>query len=202
MNDHQNKFMDADLSDLRYHLNTKVYNYHQYQGKTNDCAPTTLAIAANAYLGKPHFQGSAVGKSMNKPHFQLFPCPKLVVHRIPNWATFPWGIVNYLKRQQIDARWRLFGTNTKLIENINNDQITIIILGGLFENKRFHFSPWAHAKILYGFDPQRGYLFVDPAYDRNLSDRSSLAYHGLFWQDGTSFNREWRNLMRIYIEIG
>ena len=51
-----------DLSGVAFHLSKAVYRYHQYQGLTNDCGPTSLAIAANALLGREAFQAPAVAE--------------------------------------------------------------------------------------------------------------------------------------------
>ncbi|MCD4737926.1 MAG: hypothetical protein K8R89_01525 [Anaerolineae bacterium] len=86
-------------------LNTPLHKYHQYQGKTNNCGPTSLAIVANAIWGQTRLQGPRVAQELSTPRFRARPIPHPVVRRIPNWATFPWGLVDYLRQQEIPARW-------------------------------------------------------------------------------------------------
>ena len=191
-----------DLSAVTYHLRTPVYRYHQYQGDTNDCGPTSLAIAANALLGEKRFEGSRVAEEMNDPAFEGRPFPHFVVRRIRNWATFPWGIVHYLRQQDIAAHWSPFGTVERLHGNLLADQITIVMLGEPMHWEGGRYRGWAHAKVLFGYTPGKGYVFVDPGYRRRTDEANAWEYHGLFWQEEREFLRQWQGLLRIYIEVG
>lgn len=55
-------------------------------------------------------------------------------------------------------------------------------------------------KVLFGYTPGRGFLFVDPAYERRHDGSDSWKQHGLFWQEEKEFLRQWRGLFGIYIE--
>lgn len=191
-----------DLNAITFHLRTPVYRYHQHQGNTNDCGPTSLAIAANALLGEERFQGPRVAEEMNDPAFEVRPFPHFVVRRVRNWATFPWGIVHYLRQQDIPARWSPLGTANRLRRNLLADRITIVMIGEPLRWKRRRYAGWGHAKVLFGYAPGRGLLFVDPAYQRRPDEPDSWERHGLFWQEEKEFLRQWRGLGRIYIEIG
>jgi hypothetical protein len=191
-----------DLSTVTFHQRTPVYRYHQYQGQTKDCGPTSLAIAANALLGEDRFQGPVVAQEMNDPAFEVRPFPHFVVRRIQNWATFPWGIVHYLQQHDIPARWSPLGTVNILRRNLLADRLTIVMLGELlhWENRRY--AAWGHAKVLFGYAPGQGFLFVDPAYERRPDAPDSWEHYGLFWQEETEFLRQWRGLFSIYVEVG
>ena len=200
-----------DLSGVSLRLSKPVYRYHQYQGYTNDCGPTSVAIAVNALLGERALEGPDVAKEMSRVIFAWRPFPHIVVPRIPDWATFPWGIVYYLQKQGFRARWRPFGTLERLERNLRADRLTMVILGepwgwrrvetdALWPWKRWAYVGWAHVKILFGQLPGRGFLFVDPGYAR-ASDAERLEHHGLFWQDEETFMHQWRNLFRILIEV-
>lgn len=191
-----------DLSSVTFHLRTPVYRYHQHQGNTNDCGPTSLAIAANALLGEQRFQGPTVAQEMNDPVFEVWPFPHFVVRRVHNWATFPWGIVHYLRQHDIPARWSLLGSVHRLRWNLLADRITIVILGEPWRWEERRYRGWSHAKILFGHTPGQSFLFVDPAYGRRPGDPGSWEHHGLFWQGEREFLRQWRNVFRIYVEIG
>ncbi len=182
-----------NLDAVASRLNTPLHKYHQYQGKTNNCGPTSLAIVANALWGQTRLQGPRVAQELSTPRFRVHPIPHLVVRRIPNWATFPWGIVDYLRQLEIPAHWAVGGTEEKLRRNLDAEQITMVIIGELWSWRGWRYTGWAHVKILYGFTPGRGYLFVDPA---------SRDKHGLSWQTAEEFAQQWRNLFRSYIEVG
>ena len=191
-----------DLGGVAAHLRTQVYRYHQYQGRTNDCGPTSLAIVANSLLGEERFQGPLVAQDLNRVDVGIRPRPRLVVRRIPNWATFPWGIAAYLRDHGIPARWRPLGTLEGLRRNLLANRITIVTIGEPIHWKGRRYTGWAHTKVLFGHTPGQGFLFVDPAYSRNADDSDSWRRFGLTWQDEGEFLRQWRNMMRIAIEVG
>ena len=170
-----------------------LYKYHQHQGATNNCGPTSLAIVANGIWGEARLAGPLVAQELNHPRFRTRPIPHLVVRRLPHCATFPWGLVDYLRYQGISARWAVGGTEEKLHRNLNANRITLVVLGEIWRWQKWRYTGWAHIKILYGYSPEHGYLFIDPA---------SRAEYGLSWQSAAEFRRQWRNLFRIYIEIG
>jgi len=188
-----------DLSAVTYHLSTPVYRYHQHQGRTNDCGPTSLAIAANALLGEERFQWQTVAEEMSHPAFEVRPFPHFVVRRVRNWATFPWGIAHYLRQHAIPARWSILGSVDRLRYNLVANRITIVILGEPWRWEKRHYTGWAHAKVLFGYTPEQGFLFVDPAY---APGHDPLKQFGLFWQAEPEFLRQWRNVLKIYIEVG
>ena len=200
-----------DLSSVPLHLNRPVYHYHQYQGDTNDCGPTSVAIAVNALLGRRVLEGPVVAGEMSRVAFAWKPLPHLVVPRIPEWATFPWGITYYLRKHGFRARWRPFGTMERLERNLRADRLTMVMMGEPWKWRkvpegevrpwrRWAYNGWAHVKILFGRVPGRGFFFVDPGYARSR-DRESVEHHGLFWQEEDEFLRQWRSLLRIFIEV-
>lgn len=189
-----------NLSGVPLRLTRPVYRYHEYQGRTNDCGPMSVAIAVNALLGQRALEGAAVAKEMGRVIFEWRPLPHMVVPRIRNWATFPWGIVHYLQKKGFRARWRPFGSLERLDRNLRADRMTMVVLGEPWRWENWAYSGWAHVKILFGHVPGRGLLFVDPGAARSpKTDR--LEHHGLFWQDEDTFMRQWRNLLRIFIEV-
>jgi hypothetical protein len=190
-----------DLSAVTYHLDTPVFRYHQHQGDTNDCGPTSLAIAANALLDEERFYGPTVAEEMNAPAFEVRPFPHFVVRRVRNWATFPWGIVHYLRQNDIPARWSILGSVDRLRDNLVSNRITIVILGELWCWEKRRYAGWAHAKVLLGYTPGQEFFFVDPAYACSRKE-STLEHHGIFGQAEQDFQRQWRNILKIYIEVG
>jgi hypothetical protein len=191
-----------NLELVKYHLRKPVYKYHQFQGSSNDCGPSSLSIAANAMLGKVRFKAPRVAEEMNDVAFEPRPIPHWVVRRVPDWATFPWGIVHYLRENNISARWSLFGTVEKLQANLQADLITIVIIGQPLLFKKWRPAGWSHAKTLFGHIPAKGFLFVDSAHKPRPDRPGTWAEHGLTWQDEKEFMKQWRSMLRIYIEVG
>ena len=65
----------------------------QHQGDSNDCGPYTTATILNALLDL-NLDGSQLAQQMDKP---VWRGPLIVIRRVPNWATFPWGIVDVMR---------------------------------------------------------------------------------------------------------
>jgi hypothetical protein len=178
---------ESNLPRPHYRAATDLYLWHQYQGQdTNDCAAYCVAIAANALLGRAQFDGAEVAREM-EGH----------LHKIPGWATLPWGISAYLQSKHIPARLCWLTSVDTLLLNLKENRTTIVILGDLLRR-------WGHAKVLYGYEPsgpvpERGFYFVDPGYPREWARPSNPL--GVFWQDQAQFKQQWNNLLRISVEI-
>ncbi|HNT73393.1 MAG TPA: C39 family peptidase [Anaerolineae bacterium] len=190
-----------DLTSLQFHLATPVYRYHQHQGETNDCGPTCLAMAANARLGEARFLGAAVAQEMNRWRPSARPKLQMTPPRIRRWATFPWGIVQYLRDHGIAARWAVGGTLERLRRNLLDDRITLVIIGEPLRWRKGRYDGWSHFKIVFGYTPGEGLLFVDPAQTRLPDPPTFWKQNGLSWQDEASFLRQWRQMGRLYIEV-
>lgn len=190
-----------DLTPLRYHLATPVYRYHQHQGETNDCGPTCLAMAANARLGEARFVGAAVAQEMNRWRPAARPRLQMTPPRIRRWATFPWGIVRYLRDHGIAARWAVGGTLERLQRNLADDRITLVVIGEPLRRRGWHYAGWGHYKIVFGYTPGQGLLFVDPAQARFPDPPAFWKQNGLSWQDEAAFLQQWKQMGRLYIEV-
>jgi len=156
--------------------------YHQYQGRTNDCAPFVVAMVVNARRGT-QLSGAQVARAMNWPRRWLGPLPLPVIRRLPNAATFPWGIADELKRNGITARWRFGARESDLLNALQAGRLALPIIGG--------FRPlWAHIKILVAHHPEHGWGFIDPAHPRPE----------VTWNTPGQFARWWRNWGRLLVE--
>lgn len=164
------------------YLSLPVARYHQSQGRSNDCAPFTVAIAVNALTGS-QIDGAILAEVMNQPRRWLGPLPIPVIRRIPNWATFPWGIADQLQRYAIAARWRFGASEGDLIAALEQNRIAMPIVGSLW-------PAWAHVKILAAHDPELGWGFVDPA----RPDGS------LTWEGARQFEKLWANYGHLLVE--
>ncbi|HOG48812.1 MAG TPA: hypothetical protein PLJ35_00910 [Anaerolineae bacterium] len=178
-----------------------IYRYHAYQGDTNNCGPYSVAIAANAYLGEARCDPLAVAGTMNALLFKARPLPHWVLVRLRNGPSFPWGMAAYLvERLGVPARCRAWCPEDLLCGNLASGLITIVFIGDLLRCERGRYRGWAHAKVLYGSDPERGYAFVDPGYERDALD--PWAARGIFWQTREAFLAGWRGMLRTAITVG
>lgn len=162
----------------------KLVDFHQYQGRSNDCAPHTVAIVVNALMGQKILQGDRVAKVMNRPRLRLKLVP-VVIRRVPNWATFPWGIVDALRENGIRARWRFGAGQADLEQALEQGRVPMPIIGEIKVP-----GLWAHVKALAEIDSVRGYGFVDPGHPA-----AEIA-----WQPREEFERLWKNLRHLLIE--
>lgn len=190
-----------DLSRVALRLRKPIYRYYQYQALTNDCGPTTLAIAANTLRGREELQGPTVARDMNLFGLAWRAFPYVAPSRIPGWATFPWGLVHHLRKRGIRARWQPFGSLNRLRRNLLDDTITVVIIGEPLRWEKRSYRGWAHYKVLFGYEAGRGLLFVDPAVRRS-QDPKRIEHHGLSWQGEAEFLRQWANMLRLYVEVG
>ena len=134
-----------------------LLKYHQYQADTSDCAPFTVATVINAIRDQALLEGAVVAREMNGPRLRRWgPLPLPVVRRIPNSATFPWGIADELERNGIACRWRFGANREDLRRALQENRIALPIVG--------EWIPlWAHVKILAALHPNDGFGFVDAA---------------------------------------
>lgn len=152
---------------------------HEFQESKNDCGPFCAAIVLNA-LSTNTISGSALSNHFNRITWKgIFPH----IYRIPNWATFPWGIASWLRNSGINARWKTQVT-TEYLKSKLNDTIFIVTIGSLW-------PLWAHYKILVAIDANLGWGFVDPA-----TPSSSTS-----WQANRSFVSQWSRFGHMVIEI-
>ena len=189
---------EPDLSSIFYHYRAPIYKYHQYQGITNNCGPMSLAISMNAFIQDATFNGENIAKELD--HW-IKHIPKLVFPRISNWATFPWGLVQYLRYQKLPGKWSLFGSLETLIENIKSEKITIVFVGEPLRWKNGRYEGWSHIKVLFGYTPGQFY-FVDPAFQKNAESNRELAKSGIYKQTEEEFVSVWKNMFKIYVELG
>ena len=169
-------------------LRLPLEQYHQYQALTNDCAPFTTAIVANTLTGK-NLQGLELAEEMNRPRLAPGPIPYPVIRRIPNWATFPWGIADELRRQGVAARWRFGAQEADLRGALEENRVAMPIIGELMRWRDGRLRLWAHVKPLFAFDPAQGWAFVDPASARPVT-----------WQGPAEFADLWRSYGHLLVE--
>ena len=151
---------------------------HQHQGSGNHCGPFAAAIALRA-LGRAEVDGETLARELNRPRW-IGPLP--LIRRIPNWATFPWGVADVLRRYGLRARWRFAAPWSLLHHGLEQGWLLLPVFG--------QWRPlWAHIAVLAAYHPQKGWGFVDSAHPRPE----------LVWRDTATFARQWRSYGRLLV---
>lgn len=163
--------------------------WHRHQGSSNDCGPYSAMIVANGLQDAPVVDADVLARAMEGP-----PAVRgsLIPERIPGWATFPWGVVRALRRAGYRARWRIAVPVRELYANLNRQRPTIVIVGDPFRFKGGAFAGWSHYKVLYAWDPEDGFAFVDPAADDDVVFTT---------QPQAEFEQQWTAMGRQVIEV-
>jgi hypothetical protein len=152
----------------------------EYQGSTNDCGPYATASVINGLLGEK-LNPATLAKEMSKPTWKgLF----YSIRRIPNSATFPWGIVEIFRKYGLKARWKLFASQDEIIQILNTGGIVLPILG--------KWRPLeAHIMTLVAWDPDKGWGFANTQYN----------HHHITWLGHTQFMRDWKTFKKPIIAV-
>ena len=149
-----------------------------FQGQSNDCGPYTTATALKALRGI-NLDPAELAARMSRP---VWRGPLFVVRRVPNWATFPWGIVDVLREYGVKAHWRLFSSPEQLWQGLEQGRVLMPVIGS--------WRPvWAHVMSLVPWDPQLGWGFANTQY----------AHHHIHWLDDDTLQRRWRAMARILV---
>lgn len=152
----------------------------QWQGQTNNCGPFTTATVLKAVKGID-INGSQLADLMNKPVLRGW---RLVIRRVPNSATFPWGMVDVLRENGLNARWQLFAREEHLHQGLEQGRLLMPIIGT--------WKPlWAHVMTLLTWDSERGWGFANTAHNQR----------SLYWMPETDFRRKWRAMGRLLIQV-
>jgi hypothetical protein len=166
-----------------------VEHYHISQGSTNDCGPHVVAMSVNFWQGHKKLDPAQVSREMNRPRLNAG-FPPLIVRRIPNWATFPWGIVDMLRKHNLKARWQLGASEDAIHRALREDRLVLPIFGEPLRRRGWRWTGWSHIALLCGWNPTtETYWFVDSARVTAPTSRPRNEFMTL-----------WRNLGRILIE--
>jgi hypothetical protein len=152
----------------------------QFQGNTNDCGPSTTATVINALLDRG-LEAESLAAEMNKPHWRGL---ILVIRRIPNWATFPWGMVDVFRQHGLDASWRFKATPEYLKDALAQGLILMPIIGS--------WKPlWAHVMTLLVYSEDNRWGFGN----------TQFPHHNLHWVSDETFQRQWKATGRLLVKI-
>ena len=158
----------------------KVLDALQWQGARNDCGPYTTATVLNALLGT-QTQADDLAEEMNRPAWRGI---LLVVRRIPNWATFPWGMVDVFRRQGLKASWRFFASQEALKAGLAEGKILMPISGSWKEK-------WAHVMTLVAWDEDQGFGFANTQFN----------HHNIDWHAEEAYIKEWKASGHLLVEV-
>jgi hypothetical protein len=152
----------------------------QWQKDSNDCGPFTTATVINALKGA-NIQAKDLAQEMNRPAWRG---PLFIVRRVPNWATFPWGMVDIFRQYGLPAVWRALATEDQLKEGLSRGDVLMPIVG--------EWKPlWAHVMTLVAWDAEKGWGFANTQYH----------HHNIDWWKMPDVLRQWKNFGRLLIEI-
>ncbi len=163
--------------------------WHRHQGSSNDCGPYSVMVVANSLRDAAVVDGDALARRMEGP-------PSVrgtwVPMRVRGWATFPWGVALALRQEGFRARWRVGATLRDLWANLNRGWTTIVLVGEPFRRRHGKLDGWSHYKVLYAWDPDEGFAFVDPYAE------DDVVYTV---QTEKAFLKEWTAMGRQLIEV-
>ena len=159
----------------------KILNALQYQGQRNDCGPFTTATVINALRGL-NLDAIQLSDEMDKPVWRGI---VYVVRRIPDWATFPWGMVDVFRSYGLSARWRPFATTQYLKDTLPQGITLMPIIG------EWRPSAWAHVMTLVAWDEALGWGFANTQYN----------HHHIDWHPNEQFLHQWKAMGHLLVEV-
>jgi hypothetical protein len=152
---------------------------HQYQGTSNNCGPYCTATIIN-YIYHSQITGDSISEYMNHLHFLGW---RLSIKRIPNFATFPWGVTDTLLEYGINSQLMIFTKFEQLCDLLSKNEL-IIVLTATFRPLT------AHYRIVVSIDDNR-LGFIDSAHNQ----------YQICYQDKQSFLSGWQNTAHTIILI-
>lgn len=159
---------------------SRVLEQHRSQGRSNDCGPFSTAMVINA-LCSPGLDPERLARQLDHVRW-VGPFP--LVRRIPQWATFPWGVVDALRLHGLHASWRPFCKPESLVAWLTQGKIPLVFIGGI--------RPlWGHVMVLLVRDPLLGWGFADPAWPA----------HELHWLPDSTFRPQFRTFANTAVLV-
>lgn len=158
----------------------QIIQHLLYQGNRNDCAPYTIATLVRALTGQ-QIDPLKLAAEMNRPVWR-HGLPYL--RRLPNWATFPWGIVDVLTQYGFMARWQCFLGFDELLSRLSSPTIFLPII--------LSWRPlWAHIMILVAYRAGFGFGFANTQSPRAEID----------WIAEAIFLKRWKAALRCTVVV-
>jgi RHS repeat-associated protein len=162
---------------LRGYTENELLTYHQYQGaSTNDCAPTSMAMAVNLALGlqwqpvKKDAMGTAMqnaSKGFGNQGYRLTGSAALILGKDAEGATPPWGAEKALNEfarelseagypKSFRAEYKNHGVLDNLTSNLKKGYPTIVFIVWPNDTR-------AHTMVVAGYNQETHiWSFLDP----------------------------------------
>lgn len=158
----------------------KILAALQYQGQTNDCGPFTTATVINALRGS-NLEANLLARHMDRP---VWRGPRLIIRRVPNWATFPWGMVDVMREHDLKASWRLLRNPDYLKYRLSVGDVLLPVTGS--------WKPlWAHVMTLVAWDEEKGWGFAN----------TQFSHHNIHWLENDTFLNQWRAFGKMVVRV-
>lgn len=158
----------------------QVLSALQYQRGSNHCGPFTTATVINALCAE-RLDGARLAEEMNHPAWRG---PFPVIRRIPNWATFPWGMVDVFRQHGLRASWQFLGNPKLLKEELPLGFVFMPVIGSWF-------PLWSHVITFLSWHPGRGWGFANTQSRRQE----------LYWLIEDRFLAQWRAMGNLLVII-
>lgn len=158
----------------------KVLQNLQCQGPTNNCGPYTTATILNTFRNT-QLDGGKLADEMNNIAWRgILP----VIRRLPNSATFPWGMVDVFLRHDLTASWSLFTSVEKLLAMLRAGSILMPVIGT--------WKPMsAHVMTLIAWDKEDGFGFANTQYPTK----------DIYWLPAENFKTKWKSMGNLLVRI-
>ena len=152
----------------------------QHQGSNNDCGPYTTATVINALLGLD-LEGGQLSQQMDRP---IWRGPRIIIRRVPNWSTFPWGMVDVMQEFGLKASWRIMVSTNHLRQTLSQDKILMPIIGSIY-------PLWAHVMTLVIWDIHKGWGFAN----------TQFSHRNIHWLSDGYFRSRWNAMVNLLVEV-
>jgi hypothetical protein len=180
-------FSKPGRSSRKKQLRQPLPKWHRQQGDSNDCGPYSVSFVANGLSDAPVIDPDALARRMEGPPSVR---GSLLPLRVKGWATLPWGVMIALRQAGLNARWHVWASLRDLWANLNRGWPTIVIVGQPLRFVDGRYAGWSHYKVLYAWDAEAGFTFVDPAAADGVTYTT---------QDQAAFLKQWTAMGRQMI---
>ena len=168
--------------------------YQQYQPfGSPSCADYSVAMAYNILRGRftpnqqglaccaqpplPPIEGSDVTPLIDRTFFGRFPRTEMAT---------PFGVNGALNQLQIAYRFTLHGSVDELGDWVGQGNLALVSIGQREGREGYEGETWGHVKVVVGYDPMRGFAFLDPGLDPSDHENPRIV-----WLSEEQFLDEW-----------
>ncbi|GAB4475044.1 MAG: hypothetical protein Kow0088_11530 [Anaerolineales bacterium] len=170
----------ASLVEIVSPFAEQIIQHILHQGNRNDCAPFTAATLIHTFTDQ-RIDPIALAHEMNRIVWR-HGLPR--IRRLPNWATFPWGVVDILQQYGLSARWQFLQSLPEMLNRLSTPIIYLPII--------LSWRPlWAHILTLVAYRAGRGFGFAN----------TQLPYQKIDWIAEDRFLKLWQASLRCTVIV-